>query len=352
MINVLVVDDSAFMRKMISSMLETDREIQVADKARNGQDALEKIKKLKPDVVTLDMEMPVMNGLEALKIIMKDYSLPVIMISSTTKEGTETTIQAMEHGAFDFIPKPSGSISLDINKIQTDLINKVKHAFHSVERRKSADNFKDKAQPEGAETAVEKFMEYTGKKTLIAIGTSTGGPKALQQVLIGLPEKINAPILIVQHMPKGFTKSLSERLNSLSKINVKEAENGEILKNGVAYIAPGGFHLKVRKIGTSLAVHLDESNTINGHRPSVDALFYSLASLTNYKMITVILTGMGSDGTKALTELRKNVMTLTLAESEQSAIVFGMPRAAIESGQVDLVIHINQVASTLVRYCQ
>lgn len=359
MISVLVVDDSAFMRKMLSEMIEKHPNITVIDKARNGKDAIEKIKKHDPDVITMDVEMPVMSGLEALKEIMSKHPKPVIMVSSVTKSGTETAIKAMEYGAVDIISKPSGSISLDIHKVETDIIDKVLSASTvSLKKLKSYSTHPKTTLPQRTIPQVSKLSMNTksirplkGISKIILIGTSTGGPKALQQVLPCLPKDFPHPILVVQHMPKGFTKSLSERLNSLSEITVKEAENGEIIKKGVAYIAPGGYHLKVRVIGTSVAVYLDQDPLVNGHRPSVDAMFSSFTSIDIQEFIVVVLTGMGSDGKKGLIKLKESKNTIAIAESETSSIVFGMPRAAIETNLVDEVVNLDQVASTIIKYC-
>ncbi len=351
MIRVLVVDDSAFMRKMITDLLEEDNRIDVIATARNGQDALKKIQDLNPDVVTLDVEMPVMNGLDALKKIMKTVPKPVIMVSSTTKEGAENTVIAMAYGAIDFIAKPSGAISLDLHKVQEELIDKVILAANvkmaKVLQKKEVEEINKLPKKDLPKRQPKKLL---GKK-LIAIGTSTGGPKALQQVLTKLPEDINVPILIVQHMPAGFTKSLASRLNSLSNITVKEAEDGEVVKKGVAYIAPGGYHLKIRSIGTTLAIHLDQTPPENGHRPSVDTMLNSLANISQYSIITVIMTGMGSDGTKGLLKLKNDREVVAIAESEESAVVFGMPRAAINTNKIDEIVHLDNVASAIVKYC-
>ncbi|SDY71368.1 two-component system, chemotaxis family, response regulator CheB [Evansella caseinilytica] len=352
MIKVLVVDDSAFMRKMLTDLLEEDPRIQVIDKARNGKEAVDKVQSLHPDVITLDVEMPVMNGLEALQQIMDKHPTPVIMVSSTTKEGASTTIRAMEYGAFDFITKPSGAISLDIHKVKNNLVEKVLHASKvPVKKLSTRKETVDRATAVTKETTLHIPAKKLSEKALVAIGTSTGGPKALQKVLTKLPADFPHPILIVQHMPKGFTKSLSERLNNLSKITVKEAEDGEIIKKGVAYIAPGGYHLKVRRIGTSVAILLDHSDPVNGHRPSVDAMFHSIAGLPNQEVLAVILTGMGSDGTNGLLKLKQKRRTLAVAESEETAVVYGMPKAAIQTNEVDVIANIDSVAGVITRLC-
>ncbi|SDN28685.1 protein-glutamate methylesterase/protein-glutamine glutaminase [Alkalicoccus daliensis] len=347
-IKVLVVDDSAFMRKMIAEMLSAEKDILVVDKARNGQEAVEKTKMLKPDVITLDVEMPVMSGLDALKIIMRESPTKVIMVSSITKSGAEATIKAMEFGAFDFISKPSGSISLDIDKVKNHLIKLVRLAG-SVKTNKIT-NRKTEV-PMLARTSIKSDNQGSAAEMVVAVGTSTGGPKALQALLTRLPEDFPHPILIVQHMPKGFTKSLSERLDHLSRIKVKEAEDGELIKKGVAYIAPGGYHLTIRKIGTSVAIQLEHKALVNGHRPSVDVLFQSIASQRIKRAVAIVMTGMGQDGKKGLIELHDAVPLTVLAESEATSVVFGMPKAVIESGLVDEVKDLDQIAQTLLKYC-
>ncbi|WP_416150931.1 protein-glutamate methylesterase/protein-glutamine glutaminase [Salipaludibacillus sp. HK11] len=357
MINVLVVDDSAFMRKMLSDMLTKHEDIHVIDKARNGKDAIEKVLKYEPDVITMDVEMPVMSGINALKEIMLKHPTPVIMVSSTTKAGTDTTIKAMEYGAFDFISKPSGSISLDIHKVESDLIGKVllasKVSLNTLNLKPIVPKKTLKLNEQDNHFSKKEAgnQSVKGLTKVVLIGTSTGGPKALQNVLPHLPKDFPHPILIVQHMPKGFTKSLSERLNTLSEITVKEAENGDILKKGVAYIAPGGYHLKVRGVGTSVAVNLDQSDLVNGHRPSVDVLFSCFDSIDITDFIAVTLTGMGSDGKKGLVNLKETKRVIAIAESETSSVVFGMPKAAIETNLVDEVVTLNDVASTIIKYC-
>lgn len=352
LIRVLVVDDSAFMRKVLTDILEEDQRLKVVATARNGQDAISKISILDPDVITLDIEMPVMNGFEALKEIMKTSPRPVVIVSSTTKEGADNTVRAMSYGAVDFIAKPSGSISLDMKKVQEELIEKVVlaanvklanlvHDSTQIEKKKEISYNKEVSKPP------YRLLE----KKLVVIGTSTGGPKALQQVLSKLPSDFKYPVFIVQHMPKGFTKSLADRLNSISKIQVKEAEDGEIVTNGVAYIAPGDYHLKVRNLGTTLAIDLEQTDPESGHRPSVDTMFRSVSDINQHSIIAVILTGMGSDGTKGLLELKSKRNVVAIVESEESAVVYGMPRAAIKTNKVDEVVHLDNIASAILRHC-
>jgi two-component system, chemotaxis family, protein-glutamate methylesterase/glutaminase len=360
-IKVLIVEDSAFMRKLISAFLAEDSRIEVIGIARNGNEAIGKIKENKPDVITLDVEMPVMNGIEALKIIMEQFPTPVIMLSSTTREGTDNTFTAMSSGAFDFIAKPSGAISLDLHKIKEELIEKIIAASSAnvhrlqksqinVETSVSDGNKYSKIKSETNKSINLKNWDSSNKK-LVVIGTSTGGPRALQAVLTKLPRNLEAPVLIVQHMPPGFTKSLAERLDTLSEITVKEAENGEIIQKGTAYIAPGGCHLKLKKVGRSLAIMIDKSEVRNGHRPSVDVLFESASEFQEFSKIAVIMTGMGSDGSKGLVQLKQTGNVRAIAESRETSIVFGMPKAAIATSLVDSVEDLEKIANTIVTYC-
>ncbi|MFD9624299.1 protein-glutamate methylesterase/protein-glutamine glutaminase [Peribacillus muralis] len=362
-VKVLIVDDSAFMRKLISEFLAEESEMEVIGTARNGKDALEKIKALKPDVVTLDVEMPVMDGLQALNLIMNECPTPVVMLSSTTKLGTDNTFTAMSSGAFDFVAKPSGAISLDLHKIKKELYEKVIAASRTNvhKLRKNAINLErspslcEKSSKIGLGT-LGKYRKNEkkwsdGNKKIIVIGTSTGGPRALQTVLTGLPGDIDAPILVVQHMPPGFTSSLAARLNSLCKIQVKEAEEGEMIQKGLAYIAPGGFHLKVRKVGMNWVVHLDQSELRNGHRPSVDVLFESASEMDDFSKIAVIMTGMGMDGSIGLKRLKQKGITKAIAESQETSIVFGMPKAAINTDLIDSIEDVEKIAKSIMSYC-
>ncbi|MFD1735835.1 chemotaxis response regulator protein-glutamate methylesterase [Bacillus salitolerans] len=354
-VKVLVVDDSAFMRKLITSFLEEDQRFEIVGIARNGQDAVQKAKLVSPDVITMDVEMPILNGIEALQEIMKSNPIPVVMLSSTTKEGAENTMLAFQYGAVDFITKPSGAISLDLHKVKDDILEKVYYASkvkqeklrrYSEPLKTSIPYVENCSKIDNKEKVLRKFES---KKKLVCIGTSTGGPRALQQVITNLPKDIDAPILIVQHMPPGFTKSLASRLDSLSLLEVKEAEDGEIIQNGVAYIAPGGFHLKVRKVGASLAVQLEQTPPKNGHRPSVDVMFESISKIPDYGKIAVIMTGMGSDGTEGLKTMKSSGDVQCIAESEDTSIVFGMPKSAIASQMVDYVTNLDEISTQITK---
>ncbi|SDJ72045.1 protein-glutamate methylesterase/protein-glutamine glutaminase [Sediminibacillus albus] len=345
-IRVLVVDDSAFMRKMISDILNSDSRLHVVATARNGREALEKNKQLSPHVITLDIEMPVLNGIETLKQVMKENPVPVVMLSSLTKQGADSTLEAMSLGAVDFIAKPSGSISLDIKKVEKEIINKVIEAAGTKAQA-------GKAFTSRKDIQVPKLVNLPGKhelKRVVAIGTSTGGPKALHEVLTQLPENFPAPIVVVQHMPPNFTKSLANRLDSLSQIHIKEAENGEVLQNGTAYIAPGGFQFRVRQVGRSLAAHVTDEDPVRGHRPSVDIMFESLAEQQLFQIVALVMTGMGADGSAGISKMKevKND-TIVIAESKQTSVVYGMPLAAVNTGKVDYIENLENISGTLVQ---
>lgn len=364
LIKILIVEDSAFMRKLINELLSDDRDIRVVGTARNGADALKKIEELKPDVITMDIEMPVMDGLTALRTIMEKFPTPVVMLSSTSSRGKTLTMQSMQLGAVDFIEKPSGAISLDLYKVRKELIFKVKQAakanlgaFQFMEDfMKTTSNqpvkyskiFLDKEKDEKQ----KKAYLLKGKK-IIGIGTSTGGPRALHTVIPNLPLGLKAPILIVQHMPKGFTKSLADRLNALSLLTVKEAADNELIMEDTVYIAPGGKHLGVIETEHGLRTKLSETPLCNGHRPSVDVLFHSLAELSDtYTRIAVVMTGMGSDGSMGVKTLKQIEGSRVIAESEESCVVYGMPKAAISTNLVDKIIPVQYIADEITNLCR
>ncbi|MER2105587.1 MAG: chemotaxis response regulator protein-glutamate methylesterase [Solibacillus sp.] len=369
---LLVVDDSAFMRKLITDFFANHPTIEVVGTARNGKDAIQKIKQLLPNVVTMDVEMPEMNGLDALKEIMQATPVPVIMLSSTTQRGAENTLTAMEYGAVDFVAKPSGTISLDLHKIQDELIGKVEQAVQipiiklkqplTARKLVQADlpiaQLKSTIISEQRKKEVPRFTPPAKKtewnktsRKIILIGTSTGGPRALQEVITKIPANVDAPILIVQHMPAGFTKSLATRLNQLSKIHVKEAEQGDVLQKGTAYIAPGGYHMKLRKVGATYGIVLDQTEPPrSGHRPSVDVMFEDVSKIPEMDKIAVIMTGMGYDGSKGLKLLKQSGNVIAIAESAETCIVYGMPKAAVETQLVDEVADVDDIAQIIMKY--
>ncbi|MGE5381134.1 MAG: protein-glutamate methylesterase/protein-glutamine glutaminase [Methylocystaceae bacterium] len=348
LIKVLVTDDSAFMRKVITDILNREPGIKVVDTARNGQEALEKIKQYEPDVVTLDVEMPIMDGITALQHIMKEHPRPVLMLSSLTQEGAELTFKALQLGAVDFIAKPSGNISLDIEKVALDIVQKVKIA---AQVKTGKLGFTPSWQP----TPIVKKV-ISGDRVLekiVMIGTSTGGPKALHEVIPKLPGDLNAAVVLVQHMPPGFTRSLAERLDQLSALRVKEAEHGEEVVPGTVYIAPGDYHLLFRSHQEAgrkrLYVELSKNSQVNGHRPAVDPMLFSMGdTFWSNQMVAVIMTGMGSDGAQGLAFI-KDKGGRTVAEDQSSCVVFGMPKAAIATGKVDRVIPLMEIAQEITR---
>ncbi|GAA0134168.1 hypothetical protein YSY43_10080 [Paenibacillus sp. YSY-4.3] len=468
---IMVVDDSAFMRKIVSDLIEQDPEFQVIGTARNGREAIQQIAQLSPDLVTMDVEMPELNGLDALKIIMDRQPLPVIMLSGINEQGMRETIMALELGAFDFIRKPSASTSShDIRQVKLELHEQIRTAMLMKERKAARESglhmqaesplrpdmtakttrtadvearqALTKPKPEGrtvirgteqnapvsAKGQISKLggakpeqdalsgsridrdrtrranneqankpvkanrtdpeavsrsspairgkstenhltkpvqvtppKDETGAKSpvqqhaktdftdIVAIGTSTGGPKALKAVLEKIPRNFPAPIVIVQHMPPNFTKSLAQRLNSLSSLRVVEAEEGMKLLPGTAYIAPGGFHMNVVYGSDGYKITLNSQEQRNGHRPSVEVLYESLLPLNSLKRHIVLLTGMGSDGARAMKRLYEAGVTSTIAESEETCVVYGMPRSAIELRCVSHVLPLQEIGPKLVQ---
>lgn len=356
---VLVVDDSAFMRKIISDMISEDPEFTVIDTAKNGVEAVRKARDLNPDLITMDVEMPLMNGLQALQAIMRECPVPVVMLSSLTEAGARETIAALELGAVDFVKKPSGSISLDLYKVKEQLMDKLKAAARAKLPR--GEHVQRLVPPGNRGSALVRNTGHPGERggalpgkveQLVAIGTSTGGPRALQTVLSALPADFPAPVVIVQHMPPSFTKSLAERLDSLCAIRVSEAAEGMMLAPATAYIAPGGWHMHVQAAkGGSCRIRLNRGEPRNGHRPSVDELFESVANLAGVQRMAVVMTGMGSDGAKGL-KLLRDAGAVTIAESEQTAVVYGMPRAAAELEAAQFILDLHDIADKLTELIQ
>ncbi|NLD51074.1 MAG: chemotaxis response regulator protein-glutamate methylesterase [Clostridiaceae bacterium] len=340
-IRVLVVDDSAFMRKVVSDILNSDNEIEVVDTAKNGLEAVSKVKELKPDVITLDVKMPVMDGLECLRKINDIPGMSVVVLSSVTKEGTEATIQALADGAIDFIAKPDNIFDMNGEEKKKEVIEKIKVAGYS------AKGIKD-IEETGGNTSIEN--KYSDAVNIVAIGSSTGGPKALQNVISQIPQNINAAFLVVQHMPAGFTRSLAERLNTVSFVTVKEAEDNDIVKTGHVYIAAGDYHMVVeKKERNTLVIRLTKDPPIGGLRPSVDVMMESLSKTGIDKAVGVIMTGMGGDGSEGIKKLKNRNNAYIIAQEESSCVVFGMPRVAIQTGVVDAVVTLKDIANEIIR---
>jgi two-component system, chemotaxis family, protein-glutamate methylesterase/glutaminase len=356
LVKVVVVDDSAFMRKAIQTMLEKDPEIQVVGIARNGQEGLELIRKLDPDVVTMDIEMPIMDGLTALRHVMMEMPRPVLMVSSLTNEGAEATLKAMELGAVDFIPKQLSKVSLDIIKIEKDLQNKVKTVAARRGRMHGPARFRPAAvapsapaAPAGAPPAARPLLSRrvgSAKRDVVAIGVSTGGPPAVQKVLSVLPKDFPAGILIAQHMPAAFTGPFAKRLDGLSQLTVKEAEHGERFIAGVVYIAPGGRHIRLENKGTRLEVVVSEEPRDALYKPAANELMQSVGLAVGRRALGVILTGMGYDGREGMKVLKEKGGR-ALAQSDATCVVYGMPKAIVDAGLADDIVDIDDMAGAI-----
>lgn len=360
-IRVLVVDDSSFLRRSLPKILETDPEIEVVGTAADGEAALRLTRELRPDVVTLDVMMPVMDGLTALRRIMKETPTAVLMVSSTTREGTDETLEALALGAVDFIQKPSGPTSLDIDRISEDLIGKVKSAYTGkikvaatvdatrARLRAISDQLKS-GQPKPIPPPVRKTSTHERAKELVAIAASTGGPAALQVLLPQLPAELGAGIVIVQHIAPGFTRPLAERLDAISQIRVKEAEDGEPITPSLALLSPADRHLTVVREGDALFAQLRTEPADALYRPSATVLFDSVARACGASACAVILTGMGDDGSVSLrTILAKGGHTI--AQDEATSLIYGMPKRAVEAGGVAVSLPLEKIAEEIVRVC-
>lgn len=369
-IKVLVVDDSMFMRKSLMIILEKDPGIKIVGSAKDGLEALDLIPKLEPDVVTLDIEMPRMDGLTTLQHIMQDSPRPVLMVSAISKEGAEVTLKAMEYGAMDYLAKPDSVMSLNSAAVEQELIDKVK----AVAKRKgfvarkpmkipfvppkaaapapkpSAASYASPA-PAPVRADIKIIPRPTGKsqiRDLIAIGVSTGGPPAVQKILTALPGDLPAPIIIAQHMPASFTRPFAERLDSMCQIRVKEAEDGERVRDGVAYVAPGGRHMRISIKLANRTLHISDEPKAAFYRPSANELIGSAGEALGRRALGVMLTGMGSDGIEGVKILKANGGKM-LAQSEATCVVYGMPKAVIDANLADEILDIDDMAEAIVR---
>ncbi len=340
MIKVLVVDDSLVMRKTISRMLLKDPHIEVIGTAVDGKDALEKIATLKPDLITMDIEMPVMNGLETLRHIMANDPIPVIMMSALTKEGAEITMEALSLGACDFVTKDFSGIANSLAAKEMELITKVKN----VARNKVTFLLK---KLNIIKKPVILNLDQKIKHEVLSIGASTGGPPVLQHILKSLPKDFPLPIVIAQHMPKLFTQSFAQRLDNVSQIHVKEAEEKETLTPGVALIAPGNTHMALKRRGKEVIVEFVEG-TQYIYRPSVDLLMSSTANAYGEQSIGVILTGMGNDGLNGMKEMKAKKGYI-IAQDEDTCVVYGMPRAVVSANLADAVLPIDKISEEIMR---
>lgn len=347
--NLLVVDDSALMRRIICDIINSDQNFQATDYCRDGLEAYEKLKTKSYDGVVLDVNMPRMGGLQLLERLQKEHiKAKVVMVSTLTTKDADVTILAMERGAIDFVTKPNNIIEAKGEDFKRQLLSVLTavyetqqwnsvHMISSLTKKKiSASNNRIKAVNPG--------------KKLVALACSTGGPKALQSVVPYLPKKLDAPVVIVQHMPAGFTQSMAKRLDEISEIPVKEAQEGDRLENGHVYIAPGGRHLEVRRMGDgSHVIKLNDMPPIGGLKPCANIMYDSLTGSGYDEIVCVVLTGMGADGTNGILSLEKSKPIHVIAQDAQSCVVYGMPKAIAEAGVVDEVVSLNQVAKTITK---
>ncbi|SHK33918.1 two-component system, chemotaxis family, response regulator CheB [Selenomonas ruminantium] len=404
MIRVLIADDSAFMRKILTDLFNKQSDFEVAGTARNGKEAIDKVKDLSPDLVTMDVNMPVMDGLNALAVIMEQQPTPVVMLSSLTQQGTEATVRALSLGAVDFISKAGGSISR-LDAIEDELLEKCRNAAKAKVRKlaytpqkklaalstpvpavpvmkrvelpqrqgfkpggvatptppsqNSGSPFgvrrvnpilqaRGKPQPPAAGKVTPVMMSGVGNgaKKLVAIGTSTGGPQALQQVITRLPGNLPCGVVVVQHMPAGFTKALADRLDSISQVSVKEAEDGEMIKPGWVYIAPGSHHLRVKEEGSSRRIVLGQDPPVGNHRPAVNVMYDSVADIGK-NLVAVIMTGMGCDGCEGMKKI-KAAGGYSIAQDEPTCVVYGMPKAVVDAGLADEIKPVENIAQAIV----
>ena len=346
-IRVLIVDDSALIRQFLSHLLSQDQNIEVVGVAHDPTGAWKKIEALRPDVITLDVVMPHMDGLTFLEKLMTTTPMPVLMVSSLTEQGCETALRALELGAVDIVTKPKVDIRFGMEELAEELIEKVKAAAVARVRGKAY-----VATPKIAPSVVRRALHAASAMinttdTIVAIGSSTGGTEAVKEVLEMLPPN-SPPILIAQHMPERFTKTWADRMNSLCRISVKEAEDGDSVLPGHALIAPGNYHMTLVRSGARYLVRLNQDPPVNRHRPSVDVMFASVAKHAGGNSIGIILTGMGDDGAAGLLQMKQSG-AYTIAQNESTCIVFGMPKEAIQAGAVDVVLPLGDIPNALLR---
>ncbi len=341
-IKVLIVDDSALVREILSKGLSNDSGIEVVGSAVDPYSARDKIVELKPDVLTLDVEMPRMDGVEFLRKLMPQYPLPVVMVSALTEKGAKITLDALEAGAIDFVAKPKSDVARGLNSMLMELCVKIKIASTvnvSYWKYKKTELFT------GQISAVDNLKETTDK--IIAIGASTGGTEAIKHVLSGFPI-VTPGVVVVQHMPEKFTTTFAARLNSICPMEVKEAEDGDRVRPGRVLIAPGNQHVEVYRSGGTYKVKLSSGEIVSGHRPSVDVLMHSVAECAGVNSVGVMLTGMGEDGSEGMLAMLNNGAR-TFAQDEKTSVVFGMPKRAYEKGGVELLLPLDNISEAVLK---
>jgi len=357
--NILVVDDSALMRRVICDIINTDSTFQATDVCRDGLEAYEKLKTTKYDGVVLDINMPRMNGLELLERLQKEkIKATVIMVSTMTTKDAEVTILAMELGAIDFVTKPDNVIEAKGDKFKKRLLEVLGAVLKTEQIRKTSftPGMTGRATTSTVGTAPSRTVttrpsvnNVKSRNKIVALACSTGGPKALQSVIPLLPKNLDAPMVLVQHMPAGFTKSMADRLNETSAIKVKEAEDGDVLQKGVVYVAPGGKHMEVKKTAGGHVIALNNMPAIGGLRPCANITYDSLKQSGYDQVVCVVLTGMGADGTNGILSLEKSKPIYVISQDAESCVVYGMPKAIAETGIVNEVVPLDKVAATITK---
>lgn len=348
---ILIVDDSALMRRVLCDIIDSDQRFQVVARATNGLEAFDLLSRNQYDAVVLDVNMPKMNGLQLLEELRK-FKIParVMMASTDTKEGAKTTLDALELGALDFIHKPDSAVDCRVDTFKNELLrildvvaNSKLPVFESrekiLESRQTTSRMVDIAR---------KFSGKTPGTKIVAIASSTGGPKALQAVIPRLPAELDAPVLLVQHMPKGFTASLAERLNGLSAIGVKEAQEGDELQSGMVYVAMGGMHMNVKNVGGKYIIHYSDEPNREGVKPCANYMYESLADSRFDKIVCVIMTGMGADGTEGIKNLKAGKKVHVISQDQDTCTVYGMPKAVANAGLSDQVVPLEQIAQEII----
>ena len=369
-IRVLIVDDSAFMRKVLHSIISSDPNMEVCGEARDGRDGVNQVQSLNPDVVTMDINMPHMDGLQCTEVIMSSHPRPIVIVSSESREGADITLKALELGAIDFVPKPSSGVDLDMKSVQEELLRKIRMAskvrvIRTAVKTKLAQEIAasaprvDPALPSGyarpktgtlsisdvpsAAVPANTFGTINGKFPIVVIAASTGGPSTLMKFVPQFPKEFPGAVLLVQHMPASFTTQFSQQLSEIAQIKVKEAEPGEILQSGMFYVCPGSSHMRITPTGR---ITLDEGARINNYRPCCDVTLETIAAFSGPLSIGVVLTGMGNDGVKGV-QTMKSAGGHIIAQDEASSVIFGMNAECIRTGAVDQVLHIDHIYSAI-----
>ncbi len=349
---ILVVDDSALMRRVICDIIDSDERFQAAAKANNGEEALELLSRNQYDAVVLDVNMPKMNGLELLKQL-RDRKIParVMMASTDTREGAKTTLDALELGALDFIHKPDSAVDCRVETFRTELLRILEVVANSnLPVFAAPERTEDSRQTTGrVADFAKKFSSKIQGSKVVAIASSTGGPKSLQAVIPKLPAELDAPVLLVQHMPKGFTASLAERLNDLSQIRVKEAQEGDELENGTVYVAMGGMHMNVKTSpGGRYTIHYSDEPAREGVKPCANYMYESLSDSRFDEVVCVVMTGMGADGTEGIRNLEAKKKVHVIAQDQATSVVYGMPKSVANAGLTDQVVPLDQLAQEII----